>query len=119
LHLNVSDSYFETSKRLIFPIIAKISFAPTITNKGGDTFHNNKTIFLSEKADLTVNIERSLTNLEKIEKYVSNLKPIGEAWQILTPIGAGLLSLIYFINRKRKKSNKDDEENDKEYYNSI
>jgi hypothetical protein len=118
LHLNVSDSYFKTLKRLIFPIIANISFAPTITNKGGDTFYNNKTTFLSETADLTVNIERSLTDFEKIEKYINNLKPIGEAWQVLTPIGAGILSLIYFINRKRKKNEKDNED-DREYFNSI
>lgn len=118
LHLNVSDSYFKTLKRLILPIIANISFAPTITNKGGDTFYNNKTTFLSETADLTVNIERSLTDFEKMEKYISNLKPIGEAWQILTPIGAGILSLIYFINRKRKKNEKDDKD-DREYFNSI
>ena len=118
LHLNVSDSYFKTLKRLILPIIANISFAPTITNKGGDTFYNNKTTFLSETADLTVNIERSLTDFEKMENYIRNLKPIGEAWQILTSIGAGLLSLMYFIKRKRKKNEKDDKD-DREYFNSI
>jgi endoglucanase Acf2 len=79
LHLDVSDSYFNTSKRLIFPIIANISFAPTITKKGDNTYNNTQTIFLSETADLEVNIERSLTDFEKAEKYISSLKPIGEA----------------------------------------
>lgn len=67
LHLNVSDSYFKTLKRLIFPIIANISFAPTITNKGGDTFYNNKTTFLSETADLTVNIEDFLQTMKRLK----------------------------------------------------
>jgi hypothetical protein len=115
LHLNVSDSYFEKSESLIFPIIANISFAPTITNKGDDTFNNTQTIFLSETADLTLNVERSLSDFEKVGKYVSNLKPIGDAWEILTPIGAGILSLIYFINRKRKKNKR----NDNEYFYSL
>jgi hypothetical protein len=118
LHLAVPNSEFKTSKRLIFPLIVNISFVPTITNKGGDTFNNNKTIFLSENADLIVNIERSLLPLEILENYVNNLKPIGEAWQILTPIVAGLLSFVYFINRKRKR-NKDDINKDNEYFNSI
>jgi hypothetical protein len=102
LHLDVSDSYFNESKRLIFPIIANISFAPTITKKGDDTFNNTQTTFLPKKADLTVNIERSLLPLEQFEKYVNNIKSIGDAWQILTPIGAGILSLIYLIRKKKK-----------------
>ncbi|HSF50013.1 MAG TPA: hypothetical protein VLA74_04555 [Nitrososphaeraceae archaeon] len=109
LHLNVSDSEFKSSKRVVFPIVANISFAPTITNKGGDTFYNNKTTFLPKTVDLTVNIERSLSTLEKFEEYVNFLRPIGDVWQILTPIGAAILSLIYFIARKKKGKEKKEE----------
>jgi hypothetical protein len=103
LHINVSKSkFFPTAIQMVFPILANISFTQTLKNKGGDTFYNNNTTFLTETFDLTVNIERSLTELEEFEKKISFLQPIGTTWQILAPIGAALISLIYLIMRKKK-----------------
>lgn len=104
LHLNVSNSEFKSSKSIVFPLVANISFPPTIT-KGSDTFHNNKTTYLLENLDFTVNIERPLLPFERIGVFASNLKPIGDFWQLLAPIGAAVLSLIYLIRIKRKKNN--------------
>lgn len=104
LHINVSKSkFFETPRQIIIPILANISFTPTIKEQGSDTFYNNKTTFLTETIDLTLNIEKSLTFFEQIEKDISFLRPIGETWGILAPIGAALLSLIYLIKKKKRK----------------
>jgi hypothetical protein len=60
LHINVSSKFFETPRQIVFPILANISFTPTIKQQGDDTFSNNKTTFLTETIDLTLNIEKSL-----------------------------------------------------------
>jgi hypothetical protein len=104
LHINVSKSkFFETPRQIIFPILANISFTPTIKEQGSDIFYNNKTTFLTERFDLTVNIERSLEFWEELENKISFLRPIGETWGILAPIGAAILSLIYLIKKKKEK----------------
>jgi hypothetical protein len=104
LHINVSKSkFFENPKQIVFPILANISFTPTIKEQGSDIFYNNKTTFLTETFDLTLNIERSLTYFEEIENKISFLRPLGETWGILAPIGAAVLSLIYLIRKKSKK----------------
>ena len=103
LHINVSSKFFENPRQIVFPLLANISFTPTIKEQGSDTFYNNKTTFLTEIFDLTINIEQSLTYLEEIENKISFLRPIGETWGILAPIGAAVLSLIYLIRKKSKK----------------
>jgi hypothetical protein len=103
LHINVSSKFFENPRQIVFPILANISFTPTIKEQGSNTFYNNKTTFLIKTFDLTLNIERSLTFLQQIDKDISFLRPIEETWGILAPIGAALLSLIYLIKKKRKK----------------
>lgn len=104
LHINVSKSkFFEKPKQIVFPILANISFTPTIKEQGSDIFYNNKTTFLTKTFDLTLNIERSLTFFEEVEEKISFLRPIGETWAILALIGAALLSLIYLIRKKKKK----------------
>ena len=96
--------------------ISKYFIYTNYKNKGGDTFYNNKTTFLTETFDLTVNIEICLTYLEEIEKKISFLRPIGETWGILAPIGAAFLSLIYINKEKKEKERKNNYYNDTEYF---
>jgi hypothetical protein len=60
-----------------FPIIANISFPTSITNRGGETFNNTKSVSLLQTSNLTLTVLSSYTPEEHLNNFVN-------AW--ITPI---------------------------------
>ena len=104
---NLTRDQIGEFKSLYIPIGANISFPTSITNREGDTFSNNNSIGLTESANVTVTILPPLEITDHIQLGMANaseiLRPVGELWAILVPIGGGLLSFIIYIRRKKEK----------------
>jgi hypothetical protein len=106
---NLTKEQIGESKRLFIPIGANISFPAAITNREGDTFSNNNSIGLTETANLTVTVLPPLELTDHIQLGVENttkiLRPAGELWAILVPIGGVVVSVIIYILKRRKGVN--------------
>ena len=94
------------SRQIPIQILANISFPQTITNRGGDTYYNNKTISMLESSDLTLTILPPLSFNEQLENFTKSIQPIGELWGVITTIGLGLSGFMAFLYRQRKKEKK-------------
>lgn len=106
LHIRIPNSEVNKSKHLIIPIDANISFPTALVKKGGETFYNNKSISLLRHSNLVLTILPSFTTAEKLEQYAQTLKPIGDLWIILAPIGTAIITLAFYFYKKRNKENK-------------
>jgi len=93
-------------RQIPIQILANISFPQTITNRGGDTYYNNKTISMLESSDLTLTILPPLSFNEQLENFTKSIQPIGELWGVITTIGLGLSGFMAFLYRQRKKEKK-------------
>jgi len=93
-------------KQIPIKIFANISFPQTITNRGGDTYYNNKTISMIEFSDLTLTVLPPLTFSEQLENFTKSIQPIGQLWGVLTTIGLGISGFIAFIYKRRKDKDK-------------
>jgi hypothetical protein len=103
LHISIPNSHVNKSKHLIIPIDANISFPTAIVKKNGETFYNNKSINLLRHSNLVLTVLPSFTTTEKLEQYAQTLKPIGDLWIILAPIGTAIITLAVYLYRKRTK----------------
>lgn len=108
---NLTKEQIGESKHLFIPIGANISFPAAITNREGDTFSNNNSIGLTETANLTVTVLPPLELADHIQLGMENatkiLRPAGELWAILIPIGGVVVSaIIYILKRRREGSSK-------------
>jgi hypothetical protein len=101
-----NDLTNSASKQIPIQISANISFPQTITNRGGDTFYNNKTISMLESSDLTLTILPPLSFNEQLENFTKSIQPIGELWGVITTIGLGLSGFMAFLYKQRKKGKK-------------
>ena len=103
---NLTKEQIGESKNLFIPIGANISFPASITNREGDTFSNNNSIGLTETANLTVTVLPPLELTDHIQLGIENatkiLRPAGELWAILIPIGGVVVSAIVYILKRRK-----------------
>ena len=104
---NLTKEQIGESKHLFIPINANISFPAAITNREGNTFSNNNSIGLTETANLTVTILPPLELADHIQLGMENatkiLRPAGELWAILIPIGGVVVSVIVYILKRRKE----------------
>ncbi|HET6730986.1 MAG TPA: hypothetical protein VFH04_05250, partial [Nitrososphaeraceae archaeon] len=86
-----------------------ISFPTAITNREGDTFSNNRSIGLSEFTNLTLTILPPLEFTDHVQLGMENvakvIRPIGELWTLLIPIGGAVASIILYVHKKGKKAN--------------
>ena len=89
-------------KQIPIKISANISFPQTITNRGGDTYYNNKTISMLEFSDLTLTVLPPLTFNEQLDNFTKSIQPIGQLWGIFTTIGLGISGFIAFLYKRRK-----------------
>ena len=114
LHISIPSSDVNKSKHLIIPIDANVSFPAALVNKGGETFYNNKSISLLRHSNLVLTVLPSLTTTEKLDQYAQSLKPIGDLWYIFAPIATAIITLGFYLYRRRNKDNRDrDKENRK------
>jgi hypothetical protein len=93
-------------RQIPIQILTNISFPQTITNRGGDTYYNNKTISMLESSDLTLTILPPLSFNEQLENFTKSIQPIGELWGVITTIGLGLSGFMAFLYKQRKKEKK-------------
>jgi len=99
------------SEQIPIKIFANISFPQTITNRGGDTYYNNKTISMMEFSDLTLTVLPPLTFSEQLENFTKSIQPIGQLWGVLTTIGLGISGFIAFIFKRRKDKKQQQQQN--------
>ena len=98
----LEDEQLKNEKQIPIKIFANISFPQTITNRGGDTYYNNKTISMVEYSDLTLTLLPPLTFNEQLENFTKSLQPISELWGVFTTIGLGISGFIAFIYKRMK-----------------
>ena len=79
-----------------FPIIANISFPTSITNRGGETFNNTKSISLLQTSNLTLTVLPSYTPEEYLNNFVNAwITPITGMWTFLAGVAACFNSSNY------------------------
>jgi len=88
----------------ILPIKANISFPTTITNRGGDTFSNNKSVNLNESSSFTLTLQPGYTDSQKLANFVHSwIDPISGLWTFLAGIGTAISPLIIYLYKNRHK----------------
>jgi hypothetical protein len=90
-------------KQIPIQIFANISFPQTITNRGGDTYYNNKTISMLEFSDLTLTVLPPLTFNEQLDNFTKSIQPIGQLWGVFTTIGTGISAFFIYLYKRRQK----------------
>jgi hypothetical protein len=102
----LEDEKLKVQKDIPIKIHANISFPPTVTTKGGDTYHNNETISMREFSDLTLILMPPLT-LEEHLKNITNswITPINVMWTFLAGVGAIVGPLIFRTYTKKQTEN--------------
>jgi hypothetical protein len=105
LHIGVFDNTTVTTPTpVILRIKANITFPNTITNRGGDTFTNNKSITLPESSNFTLTIMPHYTSNEQLNSFVNSwITPVSAMWTFLAGVGAVIAPLIIQLYRKRRK----------------
>ena len=105
LHIKALDS--AKPKPYTFPIVANISFPTSITNRGGETFSNNRSVNVIESSNLTLTVLPPYTDAEKLSNFTTTwITPVQGIWTFLAGVGAVIAPVIITLYRKRKK--KDD-----------
>ena len=104
LHIMALD--YAKSKPYTFPIIANISFPTSITNRGGETFSNNRSVSIMESSNLTLTILPPYS----IEDHLSNftntwITPVAGIWTFIAPVGAVIAPIMIKLYRKKREKN--------------
>jgi hypothetical protein len=101
--ITLNDEQLKT-KEIPIKIRANISFPPSLTNRGGETYYNNKTISILEYSDLTLTILPPLPLSETIKNWLNDyFNPLTGAWTTITTIGTGILGWKIWKGRKEKE----------------
>jgi hypothetical protein len=117
LHIKVFDNTtVGTPTPVILPLRAIITFPTAITNRGGDTFSNNRSINLPESSNFTLTIMPHYTPAEQLNNFVNTwITPASGIWTFLAGIGAVVAPLFVHFYRKKQKprrpSNKEEGDN--------
>jgi hypothetical protein len=91
-------------KPYTFPILANISFPTSITNRGGETFSNNRSMSLLESSNLTLTVLPAYTSEERLSNFINAwITPIQGLWTFLAGVGAVIAPLIISLYRKKQK----------------
>jgi hypothetical protein len=107
LNIKANDTANNTTKpkSYTFPIIANISFPDSITNRGGETFSNNKSMSINESSDLTLTVLPSYTPSEILSNFSKAwITPLSGIWSFIAGVGTVVVPLILYLYRKRKKN---------------
>jgi hypothetical protein len=91
-----------------FPIIANISFPTAITNRGGETFNNNKSVSIIESSNLTLTVLPPYTSPEVLSNFTEAwITPISGIWTFIAGVGTVVAPMLLYLYRKRKKNKKE------------
>jgi hypothetical protein len=102
--ITLNDEQLKERKEIPIKIRANISFPPSLTNRGGETYYNNKTISILEYSDLTLTILPPLPLSEIIKNWLNDyFNPLTGAWTTITTIGTGILGWRIWKGRKEKE----------------
>jgi hypothetical protein len=87
-----------------FPITANISFPTSITNRGGETFNNNKSVSIVESSNLTLTVLPPYTTPELLTNFTETwITPISGIWIFIAGVGTVVVPLLLYLYRKRKR----------------
>ncbi len=90
-----------------FPIIANISFPTSITNRGGETFTNNRSVTVTEASNLTLTVLPPYTLPEQLDDINKAwIAPITGIWTLLAAVGAVAVPVIIKLYRHKNKKDK-------------
>jgi hypothetical protein len=102
----LEDEKLKVQKDIPIKIHANISFPPTITNRGGDTYYNNETISMREFSDLKLTLMPPLTPEEYLKNFSNSwITPINVMWTFLAGVGAIVGPLIFRTYTKKQTEN--------------
>jgi hypothetical protein len=105
--LNIKALDSVKPKSYTFPIVANISFPTSITNRGGETLSNNRSVNIIESSNLSLTVLPPYTDAEKLNNFTTTwITPVQGIWTFLAGVGAVIAPVIITLYRKRKK--KDD-----------
>jgi hypothetical protein len=86
------------------PMIANISFPTSITNRGGETFNNNKSVSIIESSNLTLTVLPPYTTPELLTNFTSSwITPISGIWTFIAGVGTVVAPMLLYLYRKRKE----------------
>jgi hypothetical protein len=103
--LNIKANDTAEHRSYTFPIIANISFPTSITNRGGETFSNNKSISIMESSNLTLTVLPPYTAPEILSNFAEDvITPISGIWSFIVGVGTVVVPLLLYLYRKRKKN---------------
>jgi hypothetical protein len=111
IHVKVLDNAKAISNSL--PISANISFPTSITNRGGESFSNSKSVSVNQTSNITLTVLPHYTTQELFNNFVSAwITPISGVWTFLAGIGAVVAPLIIRMYRKNQKNKNDNKRAD-------
>jgi hypothetical protein len=92
-----------------FPIIGNISFPTAITNRGGETFNNNKSVSIIESSNLTLTVLPPYTTPEILSNFTEAwITPISGIWTFIAGVGTVVAPLLLYLYRRRKKKKEEE-----------
>jgi hypothetical protein len=97
------------AKPYTFPVTANISFPTSITNRGGETFSNNRSVSIMESSNLTLTVLPPYTTQEQLSNFTNAwITPVSGIWTFLAGVGVVVGPLILALyRRKRRRSSAD------------
>jgi hypothetical protein len=107
--LNIRTNETAEPRSYTFPIIANISFPTAITNRGGETFNNNKSVSIIESSNLTLTVLPPYTTPELLSNFTEAwITPISGIWTFIAGVGTVVAPLLLYLYRKRKKKKEEE-----------
>jgi hypothetical protein len=109
LHIKVLDKAKAVSYSL--PIVANVSFPTTITNRGGESFSNFKSVSVLPSSSITLTVLPPYTVDQDLHNFVNSwITPISGMWTFLAGVAAVIGPLIIRRRQKKQKEETDNRE---------
>jgi hypothetical protein len=86
------------------PINATISFPTSVTNRGGETFNNNKSVSIIETSNVTLTVLPPYSNQEILGNVAQTLAPLNTLTTFVVGVGTAVTPILLYMYRKRKKN---------------
>ena len=104
LHIKVLDG--AVVKPYTFPVSANISFPTSITNRGGETFSNNRSVSITETSNVTLTVLPPYTFQEQLANFTKDwITPVSGLWTFLAGVGVVVAPWFVDLYRKKRKRN--------------
>jgi hypothetical protein len=104
LHIKALDG--AVAKPYTFPVSANISFPTSITNRGGETFSNNRSVSITETSNVTLTVLPPYTFQQHLANFTKDwVTPVSGLWTFLAGVGVVVAPWILGMYRKKRKRN--------------